>query len=55
MSNHLDIPKDLSSLVEKREQEDRRKQDSGKAPVEERRSGQDRRWQSGDDSNSSAS
>lgn len=51
MPNHLDLPAELNSLVEKREQEDRRqeptdeqaKSSDSKAPAVERRSGEDRR------------
>ncbi len=55
MPNRLDLPPELNSLIEKREQEDRRKQDvdaqrgstedteQAEQPSTERRSGEDRR------------
>ena len=55
MPNRLDLPPELASLIEKREQEDRRKQDldaeaqssgeatDGTTSSEERRAGTDRR------------
>lgn len=55
MPNHLDLPPELNSLIEKREKEDRRNQEavakmdaSGESndptmPAQERRSGADRR------------
>lgn len=56
MSNRLNIPEDLASLIEKREQEDRRKNNSPSEQTatheearDERRSGKDRR---ADDTNS---
>ncbi len=50
MANRLDLPPELAALIEKREQEDRRKQDQGtkaagegSADSKERRSSEDRR------------
>ncbi|MCG8450283.1 MAG: hypothetical protein MI725_12000 [Pirellulales bacterium] len=49
MANRLNVPKDLDSLVEKRETDERRKEDRSdaeadtKLPSKERRSGKDRR------------
>lgn len=47
MANRLELPEELNSLIEKREEGDRRKADTpdqGEAPIDvERRSGADRR------------
>lgn len=49
MSNRLNLPDDLSSLIEKRDSGDRRKPENASEPPpngEERRSGEERRAES---------